>query len=80
MLNDGSGYFLYHSIGQYPGKGQDLGTAMADFAASWSANDDAQWGYALGQRADFIDRWRGIIRAPEGTLTTCENVTRACIC
>ena len=75
MQRDGSGYFLYHSIGQYPGKAADLATAMAEFAGIWGANDDAQWAYALGMRAGFIDRWRGIINAPPGTVTTCENVT-----
>ena len=43
MLNDGSGYFLYHSIGQYPGKTADLAIAMADFSSVWGAKDDAQW-------------------------------------
>lgn len=75
MQHDGSGYFLYHSIGQYPGKAGDIAAAMAKFAAVWGANDDAQWAYALGKRADFITRWRGIINAPEGSVTTCENVT-----
>lgn len=75
MQNDGSGYFLYHSIGQYPGKVADLTHAMTEFAGVWGANDDAQWGYALSHRAAFIDRWRGIISAPEGSVTTCENVT-----
>ena len=75
MLNDGSGYFLYHSIGQYPGKTAALADAMADFASVWGANDDAQWAYALGKRAEFISRWRAIIKAPEGSVTTCENVT-----
>ena len=72
---DGSAYFLYHSIGQYPGKAADLTTAMAEFATRWAAADDGQWGYALGKRAAFIDRWRAIIGAPEGTVTTCEAVT-----
>lgn len=69
-------YFLYHSIGQYPGKAEDLARAMAEFATIWAAPDDGQWGYLLGKRAGFIDRWRGIIGAPEGSLTTCENVTQ----
>lgn len=68
-------YFLYHSIGQYPGKRADLAAAMAEFASVWAAPDDRQWGYLLGKRAAFIDRWRAIIGAPEGTLTTCESVT-----
>ncbi len=75
MLNDGSGYFLYHSIGQYPGKTAALADAMADFASVWGANDDAQWAYALGKRAEFISRWRAIIKAPVASVTTCENVT-----
>ena len=75
MTQDGSGYFLYHSIGQYPGKGPGLATAMAEFAIVWAACNDAQWAYALGRRADFIARWRAILNAPDGTVTTCENVT-----
>lgn len=70
-------YFLYHSIGQYPGKAADLTAAMAEFAQSWGAPDDGQWAYALGKRQRFIDRWRAIIGAAEGTLTTFESVTQA---
>ena len=76
MISEASGYFLYHSIGQYPGKAQALAQAMAEFAQVWGAPDDAQWAYALGARARFLDRWRAIIGAPEGTVTTCENVTQ----
>ena len=75
MLNDGAGYFLYHSIGQYPGKVGELASAMTEFAQVWGGNDDAQWAYALGKRASFINRWRAIIKAPEASVTTCENVT-----
>ena len=75
MTPDPEAYFLYHSIGQYPGKTAGLAAAMSDFAASWGAADDGQWGYALTIRARFIDRWRAILNAPPGTLTTCENVT-----
>lgn len=71
----GESYFLYHSIGQYPGKAEALAAAMAGFAAVWGAPDDGQWPVALGLRARFVDRWRGIIGAPEGTVTTCESVT-----
>lgn len=69
------GYFLYHSIGMYPGKEEALASAMAEYAAAWSAPDDGQWGYVLGRRQEFIDLWRREINAPEGTLTTCESVT-----
>ncbi|TNC73325.1 aminotransferase class V-fold PLP-dependent enzyme [Rubellimicrobium roseum] len=75
-MTDGSAYFLYHSIGQYPGKSADLAAAMAQFGSVWGACDDNQWGYALGQRAAFLDRWRAILNAPEGSVTTCESVTQ----
>jgi kynureninase len=70
------GYFLYHAIGQYPGKAQDLAAAMAEFAEVWSAGNGDQWGHVLGRRAMFIERWRAIIAAPQGTVTTCESVTQ----
>lgn len=70
-------YFLYHSIGQYPGKTEDLARAMAEFATVWGAANDAQWAYLLGGRARFIDRWSAIINAPRGTLTTSDNVTQS---
>jgi selenocysteine lyase/cysteine desulfurase len=75
-MTDGSGYFLYHSIGQYPGKAEALSAAMAEFAEVWGANDDGQWAYALTQRARFVERWRAILGAPEGSVTTCESVTQ----
>ena len=71
-------YFLYHSIGQYPGKARDLAAAMAEFALSWGAADDGQWAYALEKRQNFIDRWCGILHAPAGSLTTTESVTQSC--
>lgn len=72
---DGSSYFLYHSIGQYPGKADDLARVMAEFAATWARPDDGQWPVALGLRQRFIDRWRAILNAGPGTVTTCESVT-----
>ena len=76
-MTDGSAYFLYHSIGQYPGKAADLAAAMASFAAAWGAPDDGQWGAILPLRQRFIDRWSALIGAAPGTLTTTENVTAA---
>ncbi|MCC6007507.1 MAG: aminotransferase class V-fold PLP-dependent enzyme [Rhodobacteraceae bacterium] len=73
--SEGAGYFLYHSIGLYPGKEEAMANAMAEFARVWSAPNDAQWGYVMGKRQAFIDHWRQLINAPEGTLTTCETVT-----
>ncbi|WP_137701487.1 aminotransferase class V-fold PLP-dependent enzyme [Marimonas lutisalis] len=72
---DAAGYFLYHSIGLYPGKEADLAAAMAEFARVWAAPDDQQWPFVLGKRQDFIDHWRAILNAPEGSATTCESVT-----
>jgi kynureninase len=69
-------YFLYHSIGMYPGKDQDLAQAMTDFAQVWGRPDDAQWGWVLPRRQRFIDRWRAILKAPEGSVTTCDSVTQ----
>ena len=31
---DGSGYFLYHSIGMFPDKGTVIGRALADFSTA----------------------------------------------
>lgn len=76
-VNDGSGYMLYHSIGQYPGKAQDMATSLTAFAECWGAPNDDQWGYALGQRQRFIDLWSQLLKAPAASLTTTENVTSA---
>ena len=69
-------YFLYHSIGMYPGKTADQTRALAEFATIWGRPDDAQWGAVLPLRQRFIDRWRAILNAEEGTVTTCESVTQ----
>ncbi len=68
-------YFLYHSIGQYPGKAKDMAAALTGFAEDWGRHDDAQWPRVLTARAEFLDLWRDLIDAPEGTLTSAENVT-----
>ena len=70
-----AGYFLYHSIGMYPGKEQEMADATTEFAEIWSAANDKQWGYVLLKRQNFIDYWRRIINAPKGSTTTCESVT-----
>src|SRR6516165_3553119 len=72
--NDG-GYFLFHSVGIYPGKEENISRAMAEFARVWSAPNDKQWGYVLLKRQDFIDYWRRLINVPKGSLTVCENMT-----
>ncbi len=76
MTTREDGYFLYHSIGQYPGKEQDLTSAMAELAGVWGTSNDQQWPYLLGKRSEFIDLWRALIYAPAGSATTCENVTQ----
>lgn len=75
--NDASAYLLYHSIGMYPGKAEEMAAAFAEFSTGWGAHDNAQWMRALTLRQEFIDRWRALIGAPAGTLTTSENVTTA---
>ena len=74
---DGSGYFLYHSIGQYPGKVADMRKAAVEHAEIWGRFDDAQWSMVLSQRKKFIESWENLINAPRGTLTTSDNVTTA---
>ncbi len=69
-------YFLYHSIGMYPGKTADQTRALTEFANIWGRPDDAQWGAVLPLRQRFIDRWRAILNAPQGSVTTCESVTQ----
>ncbi|MFC4668894.1 aminotransferase class V-fold PLP-dependent enzyme [Seohaeicola nanhaiensis] len=69
------GYFLYHSIGMYPGKEEDLARAMGDFAQVWATPDDKQWGYVLRKRQDFLERWGRLINAPKGSITAVDNVT-----
>jgi selenocysteine lyase/cysteine desulfurase len=70
-------YFLYHSIGMFPGKAERVAEALADVATLWGTPDDAQWPRSLSIRAGFLDRWRRVINAPAGTLATAENVTTA---
>lgn len=70
-------YFLYHSIGQYPGKAEDMATALSAFSASWAAPDDSQWPTVLAERQVFLDLWHNLIDAPAGSLTSAENVTTA---
>ncbi len=70
-------YFLYHSIGLYPDKGAEMAQALSGFSETWAADNDTQWPVVLEARKTFLDLWRGLIDAPEGTLTTAENVTVA---
>jgi kynureninase len=74
---DGSGYFLYHSIGMFPGKEALIAEGLREYAHLWSTPDDSQWPQALAIRQRFIGRWGKLINAPPGTLTTAENVTAA---
>ena len=71
------GYFLYHSIGLYPGKEDDMAQAMAEFSQVWAAPDDKQWGYVLRKRQDFVEAWGRLINAPKGSITHVDNVTEA---
>jgi selenocysteine lyase/cysteine desulfurase len=73
----GSGYFLYHSIGMFPGKEALIAEGLRKYAHLWSTPDDSQWPQALAIRQQFIERWSKLINAQPGTLTTAENVTTA---
>lgn len=70
-------YFLYHSIGMYPGKDADLTRALTAFSQVWGRPDDSQWATILPLRQRFIDRWRAILNAAPQTVTTFDNVTGA---
>lgn len=72
-----NGYFLYHSIGMFPGKAERIAAALTQFSTLWGTADDAQWGQSLEIRNRFLQRWRNLIGAPTGTMTTAENVTTA---
>lgn len=74
---DGSGYFLYHSIGMFPGKGARIAEALARVAHIWGTPDDAQWPVSLTIRGEFLYRWSRYINVPRSTITTAENVTTA---
>lgn len=70
-------YFLYHSIGLYPGKAAEMHEAFSAFSDAWAAPDDSQWPRVLAARAEFLELWCRLIEAPDGSLTTAENVTAA---
>lgn len=74
---DGSAYFLYHSIGMFPAKGRLIADGLRTYAQLWSTLDDSQWPQALAIRQRFIERWQALINAQPGTLTTADNVTTA---
>jgi selenocysteine lyase/cysteine desulfurase len=76
-MQDDPAYFLYHSIGLYPDKAEEMGAALADFSTIWGATDDVQWPKVLEARAEFLRLWRDLIEAPEGSVTSAENVTTA---
>ena len=74
---EGAGYFLYHSIGQYPNKAQELSAALQRYAEVWGTPNDSQWPFVLTQQSRFIELWTALIGAEAGTLTTASNVTGA---
>jgi kynureninase len=72
-----SGYFLYHSIGMFPGKAERIRAALAELGGVWGTPNDAQWEQSLGIRKQFLARWSALIGARADTMTTAENVTAA---
>jgi selenocysteine lyase/cysteine desulfurase len=77
LSESGAGYFLYHSIGMFPGKDERISDALARVATLWGTPNDAQWAESLEIRRQFLARWSELIGAPSGTMTTAENVTTA---
>lgn len=71
----GDAYLLYHSIGQYAGKREDMLAGLTDFSDVWAAGNGDQWAKVLPKRQEFIDLWAELIGAPMGTVTTTESVT-----
>ena len=76
-MTDDPAYFLYHSIGLYPDKAEEMAVALTTFSQTWGATDDGQWPSVLGARAEFIDLWSVLIDAPEGSLTSASTETRS---
>ena len=76
---DGSGYFLYHSIGMFPGKEALIAEGLRKYAHLWSTPDDSQWPQALAIRQQFIECWRKLINAQPATVTTAETSCAAAV-
>lgn len=51
--------------------------ALSAFSSEWAALDDGQWPAVLSARSEFLALWRDLIDAPDGSLTSAENVTTA---
>lgn len=75
VIEGAGGYALYHSIGIYPNKAEELQAELARHAHGWTAVDGSQWKYAGEVWGEFMQHWRELINAPPHTLTTSENVT-----
>jgi selenocysteine lyase/cysteine desulfurase len=74
---NGSSYFLYHSIGVFPDKARRVSEALSALGAIWGTPGEGPWAVSLDIRQQFLERWRELIAAPPGTMTTAENVTTA---
>lgn len=66
---DGWGYLLYHSIGQYPGKAEAMTAALVEFARFWETANDAR-GAILRSSPGFMATQAGILRL---TKALCES-------
>ncbi len=76
-MSEFDGYYLYHSIGQYPDKQDRLTKALTDFAEQWSAGGDAQWHYAEAIEQAYLKNWARLLNAPLGAVAHAESVTSA---
>ena len=76
---DGSGYFLYHSIGMFPGKAERIGSRACGARRLSGALPTTPNGRSRSSIRNAVPRSDGVhlIGAPAGTMTTAENVTTA---
>lgn len=70
-----TGYFLYHSIGTYPGKRTELREELSAFADLWSAPDDGQWPTVLGLRQEFRTLWAQVLGTSADQISITDSVT-----
>ena len=77
MMGQHDGYFLYHSIGQFPQKAKLLNQAFSEFSEIWSGAGDAQWPRSENLQETYLKKWEELINAPPETIIHTESVTSA---
>ncbi|SKD03832.1 Kynureninase [Burkholderia sp. CF099] len=74
---DHSGWFMYHSVGVFPGQRKAVAEALSAFADFWYAADDDRWELALQMRRALLDGWADLIGASPERVFAAQNVTEA---